>query len=59
MRRGEVWILLLIPTITWLISNLNIISPVVVLVLYILIMFTNFTKAAVHKNFRLDIVFFN
>lgn len=59
MRRGEVWILLLIPTITWLISNLKLISPVVILVLYLLIMFTNFTKAAVHKKFRLDIIFFN
>lgn len=59
MRRGEVWILLLIPTITWLVANLKVISPIVILVLYLLIMLTNFAKAKAHKNFRLDIIFFN
>lgn len=59
VRRLEVWLLMLIPTITWLISNFRLASPIVLLCIYLTIVVVDFIKANAHKNFRKDIVLIN
>lgn len=59
VRRIEVWLLMLIPTITWLISNFRLASPIVLLCIYLTIVIVDFIKGNAHKNFRKDIVLIN
>jgi hypothetical protein len=59
VRRLEVWLLMLIPTITWLISNFRLASPIILLCIYLTIVVVDFIKANAHKNFRKDIVLIN
>ena len=58
-KKLEVWLLLFIPTITWLISNFRLASPIVFLCIYLGITIVDFVKAIAHKNFRKDIVLIN
>jgi hypothetical protein len=59
LRRAEVWLLIFVPTITWLISNFKVASPIIMLVIYLAIAVVNFMKARAHIKFRNDIVYFN
>lgn len=59
LRKAEVWLLIFIPTITWLISNFKLGSPIILLSIYLAIAVINFLKARAHIKFRNDIVFFN
>lgn len=59
VKRIEVWLLMGIPTITWLIGNLKLASPVAIGVIYLVIAIVNLMKANAHKNFRKDIVTLN
>lgn len=59
VKKLEVWLLMFIPTITWLISNFRLASPIVFLCIYLTITIIDLGKASAHKNFRKDLVTIN